>query len=165
VSVFICSNVLHHVPSPIQFLQDVYGCLKPGGFLLIQEPHPSLLFLLALRIMRHEGWSFDVNAFDRAAETNDPADAWSGNNAMSHLLFHDHEECARHCPGFRVVYDCFVECLLFPMSGGVTAKTKTLELSMPVLRVLSRVDKALCRLAPSIFAMGRSIALQKGQVM
>ena len=161
VDVFICSNVIHHLPSPIRFLPDIYGCLKPNGYLLIQELHPSLLLLLTLRVMRHEDWSFDVDAFDRMAQVNDSADAWSGNNAMSYLLFRNPEEFAQRCPGFRVVYDCLVECLPFPLSGGVTAKTRTFELPVPVLRALSRVDQALCRLAPSIFAMGRSIALQK----
>jgi SAM-dependent methyltransferase len=161
VDVFICSNVIHHVPSPMRFLHDIHGCLKPNGYLLIQEPHPSLLFLLALRIMRHEGWSFDVDVFDPAAQVNDPTDAWSGNNAVSYLLFRDLEQFTRRVPGFRVVYDRCMECLLFPLSGGVTAKTWTVELPMPVLGALARLDRLLCRLSPSVFAMGRSIALQK----
>jgi SAM-dependent methyltransferase len=161
VDVFICSNVIHHVPSPMQFLQDIQRCLKPNGYLLIQEPHPSLLFLLALRIMRHEGWSFDVDVFDLGAHANDPADAWSGNNAVSYLLFHDLEKFAQRCPGFTVVHDRYGECLLFPLSGGVTAKTRTIELPLPVLHGLGWLDRGLCWLAPSIFAMGRSITLQK----
>jgi SAM-dependent methyltransferase len=161
VDVFICSNVIHHVPSPLQFLQDIHGCLKPNGYLLVQEPHPSLLFLLALRIMRHEGWSFDVDVFDRAAQLNSPGDAWSGNNAVSYLLFNDLAEFGQRCPGFRVVYDRFTEFFLFALSGGVTAKTRTIELPVPVLRALGWLDQVLCRMAPSVFAMGRSIALQK----
>ena len=161
VDAFICANVIHHVASPTDFLRDVQTCLKPGGHLLIQEPHPSLLFLLALRLMRHEGWSFEVDVFDPASQANDPNDAWSGNNAVSWLLFHDPEMFAREVPGFRVVYDRHVECTLFPLSGGVTAKTRTVELPLPMLRGLALVDRVLCRLAPSVFAMGRSIALRK----
>ena len=112
--------------------------------------------------MRHEGWSFDVDVFDPAAQVNDPTDAWSGNShAVSHLLFRDLEQFTRRVPGFRVVYDRCMECLLFPLSGGVTAKTWTVELPMPVLGALARLDRLLCRLSPSVFAMGRSIALQK----
>ena len=38
VDAFICSNVIHHVPAPAMFLRDAHACLKPGEFLLIQEP-------------------------------------------------------------------------------------------------------------------------------
>src|SRR6267142_1751336 len=62
---------------------------------------------------------------------------------------------------FEVVHDGFAECLMFPLSGGVTAKTKTLELPMTVLKILDWIDGKLCRLSPGIFAMRRSIALRK----
>jgi SAM-dependent methyltransferase len=163
VDVFICSNVLHHVPAPMQFLSEACRCLKPRGYLLIQEPHPSLLYLLAVKIMRHEGWSFDVDVFDAAERVNDPTDPWSGNNAVSYLLFRDPSDFGRRCPGFCVVYDHFLECLLFPLSGGVTAKTRTVELPMFALRAVASLDRLLCRLAPSVFAMSRSIVLQKVQ--
>jgi SAM-dependent methyltransferase len=161
VDVFVCSNVIHHLPSPITFLRDIRDCLKPNGYLLVHEPNPSLLFLLALRIMRHEGWSFDVDVFNPAAQVNDAADAWSGNNAVSYLLFSDLKEFEGRVPGFRVVHDRCTECLLFPLSGGVTAKTPTVELPMPVLNFLAQLDNVLCRVAPSVFSMGRSLALQK----
>jgi hypothetical protein len=35
---------------------------------------------------------------------------------------------------------------------------------MPVLGALAGLDRLLCRLSPSVFAMGRSIALQKAPV-
>jgi SAM-dependent methyltransferase len=161
VDAIICSNVIHHVPSPAQFLRDVHACLKQGGHLLIHEPHPSLLFLLALRLMRHEGWSFDADVFDLAARTSDPRDAWSGNNAVSYLLFRDIRQFEVAFPGFRVVRNQHVECTLFPLSGGVTAKTCTINLPDRLLHGLAWLDRVLCRIAPSIFAMGRSIALRK----
>jgi SAM-dependent methyltransferase len=161
VDAFICSNVLHHVPSPATFLRDMHACLKPGGCLLIQEPNPSLLMLLALRLMRHEGWSFEVDVFDPSAQASDPRDAWAGNNAVSYLLFHDLPRFAEAVPGFRIVYDRYMECTLFPLSGGVTAKTRTAQLPAPMLRALRWLDDVLCQMAPSVFAMGRSIALRK----
>lgn len=161
VDAFICSNVIHHVPSPTTFLRDVQACLKPGGTLLIQEPNPSLLMLLALRLMRHEGWSFDVDVFDPSAQASDPRDAWAGNNAVSYLLFRDMKQFATAVPGFHVVYDRYMECTLFPLSGGVTAKTRTIELPASVLCAFAWLDDVLCRVAPSVFAMCRSIALRK----
>jgi SAM-dependent methyltransferase len=161
IDVVICANVLHHFSSPLKFVRELHGSLKPDGRLLLFEPNPSFLFLLALRMMRHEGWSFDVDVFDPAAHANDPGDPWSGNNAVSQLMFRDHRVFQEHVPGFEIVHDKFVECLMFPLSGGVTAKTKTIELPMKVLRIIDWFDRKLCRLSPQIFAMGRALVLRK----
>ncbi len=161
IDVAICSNVLHHFSQPLKFLLELHGCLRPCGRVLLVEPNPSFLLLLALRIMRHEGWSFEVNVFDPAAAANDPADPWSGNNAISDLMFRDHRKFENYTPGFEIVHDSFSECLMFPLSGGVTAKTKSVELPIAVLNLIDAVDRKLCRLSPRIFAMGRSVALRK----
>ena len=87
IDVVICDNVPHHLATPIKFLQDLHRCIKPGGYVPLFEPNPSFLLLLALRMMRHEGWSFEVDVFDPAVSVNDPADPWSGNNAISYLMF------------------------------------------------------------------------------
>lgn len=164
IDVLICVNVIHHLATPIKFLSDAHRCLKSGGYLLLLEPNPSLLLLMALRIMQHEGWSFDCAIFDPTACANDPADPWSGNNAISRLLFGNKRLFAKSLPGYEIVRDAFSECLLFPLSGGVTAKTKTVELPNSVLKVVDRVDSFLCRVAPAIFAMARSIVLRKRPV-
>lgn len=161
IDVFICINVLHHLTTPIRFLRDVYRCLKGGGHLLLLEPNPSLLLLIALRIMRHEGWSFELNVFDPAVCVNDPADPWSGNNAISYLLFADKSAFEKNAPGFEIMHDAFSECIMFPLSGGVTAKIRTVELPVRLLKIIDRIDHRLCRLAPMIFAMARSLVLRK----
>ncbi|MBV8739396.1 MAG: class I SAM-dependent methyltransferase [Alphaproteobacteria bacterium] len=161
IDVIICVNVIHHLATPIKFLLDAHRCLKNGGYLLLLETNPSLLMLLALRIMRHEGWSFDCAVFDPASCANDPADPWSGNNAISHLLFGDKRLFERNLPGYEIARDVFSECMLFPLSGGVTAKTRTVELPNSVLSIVDRIDSFLCRVAPTMFAMARSVALRK----
>jgi len=161
IDVIICANVLHHIATPMKFLFDLHGCLKAGGYVLINEANPSFLFLLALRMMQHEGWSFDVDVFDPTAPVNDPADPWSGNNAVSYLMFRDSTVFQENARGFEVVHDGFAECLMLPLSGGVTAKTKSVELPMTVLKIVDWIDGKLCRLSPGIFAMRRSIALRK----
>lgn len=161
IDVLIRVNVLHHLAAPIQFLSNAHRCLKDGGRILLLEPHPSLLLLSALRLMRHEGWSFECDVFDPAASANDPADPWSGNNAISYLLFGEKRMFEQHMPGFEIVSDAFSECLMFPLSGGVTAKIKTVELPRSVLKLIERIDSLLCRSAPMIFAMARSVVLRK----
>ena len=161
VDVFLCVNMIHHLAVPTAFLDSILVSLRPGGRLLIQEPNPSFMMLLALRIMRHEGWSFDVDAFDPQVAANDPSDPWSGNNAISALLFGDAARFQRRFPAFQRVFDRYSEFLLFPLSGGVTAKTAVPRLPSFVLSAATAIDAVLCRLAPSFFAMGRSIALKK----
>jgi SAM-dependent methyltransferase len=161
IDVAIRPNVLHHFAHPIKFLLDLHGYLKPSGYILLLEPNPSFLLLLALRVMRHEGWSFEVDVFDPMALANDPADPWSGNNAVSELMFGDRKVFEKHAPGFEIVHDNFSECLMFVLSGGVTAKTRTFELPMKVLKIVDAIDRKLCRLSPKIFAMARSVVLRK----
>jgi SAM-dependent methyltransferase len=161
LDVVICSNVLHHFATPIRFLEKVYECLKPGGHVLIFEPNPSFLLLLALRMMRHEGWSFEVDVFDPTALANDPKDPWSGNNAISYLMFRDPNVFEENSPGFEVIHHSFAECMMFPLSGGVTAKTKIINLSITMLRIIDWLDGKLCRLSPYIFAMARLVVLRK----
>lgn len=161
IDTVICSNVLHHVATPINFLIDLHKCLKPGGHVLIVEPNPSFFLLLALRMMRHEGWSFEVDVFDPTVCVNDPADPWSGNNAVSYLLFRDSAIFREKAAGFEIVHDDYAECLMFPLSGGVTAKTRTVELPRSALKVVEWIDEKLCHLSPMIFAMVRLVVLRK----
>ena len=92
---------------------------------------------------------------------NDPADPWSGNNAISHVMFRDRSVFQKNAPGYQIVHDIFAECMTFPLSGGVTAKIKTVELPMAALKIIDWIDRKLCRLWPMMFAMGRSVVLRK----
>jgi hypothetical protein len=112
-------------------------------------------------MMRHEGWSFDVDVFDPAAAVNDPKDPWSGNNAISYLMFRDRQVFQTNVDGFDVIHDGFAECIMLVISGGVTAKTKSIKLPKCMLKITQFLDRHLCRLSPEIFAMIRFIALRK----
>jgi hypothetical protein len=110
--------------------------------------------------MRHEGYSFDVDVFDETCVCTDPHDLWAGNNAISRLLFDDHGRFLRAQPRWRIVRDEPCECVMFLNSGGVTAKTAYVPLPTPILKGVQALDSALARLAPTVFALGRRIALQ-----
>lgn len=165
VDVLIASHTIHHFYTPYVFFFEALRVLKPNGFLLIQEINTSLLMRTLLRLMKHEGWSYDVDVFDKKAIVNDPSDLWSANCAVPQLLFQNPDKFSQTFKNEHYYFDVQLnkvnECLLFPLSGGVIAKTKVPLLPSRMLDFIEMLDSFLCKLAPSIFALGRSVVLQK----
>ena len=52
----ISSNMIHHLPFPLKFFDEMYRILKPNGKLIIFDAHCSFLLQLVLIFMRHEGF-------------------------------------------------------------------------------------------------------------
>lgn len=157
----ICSHMIHHLANPTRFFREIDRVLKPGGVMLIHDTHTSFFLRCALRLMRHDGWSYEIDVFDEHAIANNEEDPWSANAAIPELLFEDHEAFERHFPTMEVVHHRRCEFLLFLMSGGVTAKTRTINLPRPALRVIDRLDRMLVALAPSVFALSKEVVLRK----
>jgi len=155
------SNVVHHLPHPIRFLDEARRVLHGGGVLLMHEVQASLLFCAVLRAMRHEGYAFGAKVFDENYICTDPDDPWAGNNAIPRLLFDDHAAFLRSQSGWRILCDEPCECLMFLNSGGVTAKTAYIPLPAFLLKGVEIVDNILAKVAPNVLALGRRIALQK----
>lgn len=158
------SNMIHHVASPLRFFAEMHRILKPGGRLIIQEINASLLMRLLLRLMRHEGYSYDVNVFDPNAVCTDPNDLWAANCVIPNLLFDDRQAFARHVAGFDFVHHRFGECLCLINSGGVIAKTVYLPLPRAAVRCLEAVDSVLTSWFPGLLALQRQIVLQRRPV-
>jgi SAM-dependent methyltransferase len=161
VDAFVCSHMIHHLYSPVRFFEGVRRKLKLGGLILIQEINTSLLMRVLLRIMRHEGWSYDVDVFDPDATANDRRDPWSANCAIPELLFSDAHAFEAKVDGFEIVENELNEFLLFPLSGGVVAKTWAPELPQWLLRGVTAFDKVAVGLLPSLCAFGRSVVLRR----
>ena len=161
VDVIICSHMIHHLSSPVNFFEKVSLYLKPGGYILIQEINTSLMMRLLLRLMRHEGWSYEVEVFNKDTNCNDPRDPWSANCAIPELLFNRSEQFNSNVENFKIIKNRLNECFIFPLSGGVIAKSKTVQLPNTVLSWINQLDNLLVKLMPSMFALGRSVVLQK----
>lgn len=161
VDVIICSHMIHHMAKPVEFFEKVHGILREGGRILIQDINTSLVMRALLRLMRHEGWSYEVNVFDKTVVANDPKDPWSANCAIPELLFRSSAVFEDRVPGYKVTKNELNECLLFPLSGGVIAKVGVPELPRAFLSMIGAIDKALVRVAPGVFAVGRSVVLTK----
>ena len=158
----IAVNMLHHVPYPMKFLNEMFKILKPGGKLIIQEAHCSVVFQIITIIMRHEGFDFTKNVWDESSPATDEKDLWSGNSAIPYLLF-DNNERFNSILGnkFEIKYKKLCECLLFLNSGGVTSKTFYIPFNFFILKIISYLDNFLSFLLPGIFALGYKIVLIK----
>jgi SAM-dependent methyltransferase len=155
----ISSNMIHHISSPVKFLEEMSRILKPGGKLIIQEINCSIITRLILILMNHEGYNFDLNIFDRNIICTDPNDLWSGNNAIPNLLFDDKTKFHTHISFFRIDFRTYDEFLCFLNSGGVISKTFYIPLPKFAIKIMQYFDKALTNLLPNIFAMQTQIIL------
>jgi SAM-dependent methyltransferase len=155
------SNMIHHVASPLRFFAEMHRILKPGGRLIIQEINGSLLMRLLLRLMRHEGYTYDVDVFDPGAICTDPHDLWAANCVIPNLLFDDRQAFARHVSGFGMIHHRYRECLCLMNSGGVIAKTIYVPLPSAALRCIEAVDSVLTAWLPSLLALQRQIVLER----
>src|SRR4051812_34905436 len=93
-----------------KFFAGARSKLKPYGMILIQEINTSLMMRALLRVMRHEGWSYEVDVFDETAVANDPKDPWSANCAIPQMLFDDERRFLANVPGFRIELNQPNEC-------------------------------------------------------
>jgi SAM-dependent methyltransferase len=157
----ISSNMIHHVPYPIMFFEEMNRILKPGGKLIIQEINCSTSMRFLLKLMRHEGYDFTIDVFDRKLICTDPEDLWSANCAIPNLLFDNLGDIKNKIPGFNISHTGFSEFLLFINSGGVISKTKYIPLPISILKIIRLIDNLLCRISPSFFALQRQIVLIK----
>lgn len=161
VDVIIAAHNIHHFPSPYKFFDECKRVLKDDGFILIQEINTSLMMRFLLKVMRHEGWSYDVDVFNPDEIVTDKNDLWSANCAIPEMLFHNQSRFEQVFTSFKVKRNQLCECLIFPLSGGVIAKTKVPKLPIIFLNFVLLIDKILVSLLPNVFALGRSVVLQK----
>lgn len=154
----ISSNMIHHLAKPYEFFKEAKRVLKPQGKIIIQEIHTSFFMRLILRLMRHEGYSYEVDVFDKNTICNDPNDLWSANCAIPEILFNDAKKFRQNF-GFEIKDRKFSEFMIFPLSGGVIAKAKTIQLPTGLLKIIDSIDSLLCKIAPNIFALQNRLVL------
>jgi len=154
-------NVIHHLATPLTALKRIFECIRPGGYVLVQDAHPSLLLRSLMWAADNEGWSFEIDVWDENAVANDPNNPWSGNVAIPYLLFHDKEKLERALPGVTLVERRLSECFVFPLSGGVIQRTRIPSLPTAALKAVNAFDNFLISLLPNIFALGVSVVMQK----
>jgi len=156
----ISSNMIHHLSRPYDFFAESSRVLKKGGRLIIQEVNCSLLMRMILKIMRHEGYDYSPDVFNKDSICNNDADPWSANCAIPNLLFDDLNKFESEFSCFKPIYHKYSECFIFPLSGGVIAKHRTVNLPKAVLKCLDCLDEALIAVSKGVFPLQRRIVLE-----
>jgi SAM-dependent methyltransferase len=135
-------NVLHHLPDARRFLSEACRVLKPGGLLLVTEPHIGWLGRLLYGMGHHE--PMDV----RAREWGAPVEhALAGANiALAWIVFQrDREQFEREFPQLELLsYEPFAP-LQYWISGGLKPWSLLPAFLAPAAASL---DGALGRLSP-----------------
>ena len=158
----ISSNVIHHLAFPTLHLKEIHRILNKGGRYIIQDVHCSLICKLVLILMKHEGYDFTVDVYNESEAVKDYKDLWSGNNAISNLIFDDIIKFQTTFSNyFEIVNDNYDECFDFLNSGGVTAKTIYVPLNDYFNKLLIKFDYFIANKLPKIFALQRQIVLKK----
>ena len=158
----ISSNMIHHLPFPLKFFDEMHRILKKGGKLIIFDAHCSLLLQIVLILMRHEGFDFTKDVWSLEDPSTDSKDLWSGNSAVPYLIFNNKKIFEEKMGNkFELRYQVLCECFLFLNSGGVTAKTFYIPMNFFFLKIIKFFDKILTRILPNVFALAYKIVLEK----
>ena len=161
VDVFIVNHALHHCSNPAKLLKRMSSYLKKNGLILINDPEISFFFKFFLFILKHEGWSFNVNIFNTQKALFKSNNPWNANNAISYLLFNDEDKFHSNFHEYRIIKNKLSEFTIFLNSGGVVNNTFHLPVNRFLFNVLNFIDRIFVFLFPKIFALNRSVVLKK----
>ena len=111
-------DVLHHIESPLRFLQEIQRVLLPNGRLIFCEPAITPLSGLFYRLFHDE--PVDMSANPLAAVTiSADKDPWDSNQAIPTLLVGRFREAlARAVPGLTLENVERFSFAAYPLSGG-----------------------------------------------
>ena len=70
----ISSNMIHHLPYPLKFFNEMHRILKKSGKLIIFDAHCSVVLQLVLILMRREGFDFTKNVWSEDHPATDKGD-------------------------------------------------------------------------------------------
>ena len=161
VDVFIINHALHHCSNPAKLLKMISVYLPKNGLILINDPEISIFFKFFLFLLKHEGWSFKVNVFNTKKLLFKSSNPWSANNAVANMLFSNEEKFNLHFPEYKIIKNDLSEFFIFLNSGGVVNNTFHIPVNRALFNFFGFIDKILISIFPKIFALNRSVVLEK----
>lgn len=143
------TNVLHHLKSPIDFLNAAAAKLKPGGKVIATEPYFSVLSRFIFKYLHHESVGFRISE----PELDDiEGPLASANIALPWLIFccrRDWLERLNENYDVRRLSVRHFSALSYMMTGGISRK---FPIPGVLYRVMFPVDLALSRYFPRLCA-------------
>jgi SAM-dependent methyltransferase len=158
IDVITLTNVLHHLKSPIEFLNRAASKLKSGGKVIATEPFFSLLSTPIFKYLHHEPVDFHISE-PELAEVQGPLA--SANIALPWLIFFRRREWLQRLnenfdvAGFSARP---YSALSYMATGGISHR---LPISRPVYRALFSIDRVVSRHFPSLCASFFTINLTR----
>ena len=149
LDVITLTNVLHHLKSPIDFLNAAAAKLKPGGKVIATEPYFSVLSSFIFKYLHHEEVGFTISE-PELDEVEGPLA--SANIALPWLIFYRRRDWLERLDKSYDVRRLSLRpfsALSYMMTGGISHK-------IPIPGLLYRatfpIDLALSRYFPSLCA-------------
>jgi len=149
LDVITLTNVLHHLKSPVAFLNRAASKLRPGGKVIATEPFFSLLSTLIFKYLHHE--PVDLQIAEPELE-NVHGPLASANIALPWLIFYRRRDWLERLNGNYDIYRLSVRpfsALSYMMTGGISRKFPIPGL---LYRVMFPIDLALSRYFPWLCA-------------
>jgi SAM-dependent methyltransferase len=159
IDVITLTNVLHHLKSPIPFLNRAANKLKPGGKVIATEPFFSLVSTPIFKYLHHEPVDFEIS---EPALKNVGGPLASANIALPWLIFFRRRDWADNLRENYDVENCsirFFSAVSYMATGGISHK-----LPVPTLlyRAFFPMDLVLSRCFPRLCASFFTIVLSRG---
>ena len=151
---------MHHCSNPYLSLKNISKYLKKNGYILINEPETSFFLKLIQVILDDESWSLRSNIFDKKNIFN-PKSPWISNTAVAQLLFQDESKFEKNFPQYKIVKNQLSEFFIFLNSGGVNSQFFCIRMNNFFLNLIDKFDKFLIYFLPNLFALNRTVVLQK----
>jgi SAM-dependent methyltransferase len=156
LDVITLTNVLHHLKSPIAFLNRAASKLKPGGKVIATEPFFSVLSTPIFKYLHHEAVDFRISE-PELGEVWGPLE--TANIALPWLIFfRRHDWLQRLNDNFDAASACIrpFSALSYMATGGISHR-------LPIPRLLYRIffpiDLAFSRYFPRLCASFFTITL------
>ena len=149
LDVITLTNVLHHLKSPIDFLNAAAAKLKPGGKVIATEPYFSVLSSFIFKYLHHEPVRITISK-PELDEVEGPLA--SANIALPWLIFCRRPDWLERLNTNYDVRGLSVRpfsALSYMMTGGISRK---LPIPGLLYRVTFPIDLALSRYFPSLCA-------------
>ena len=149
LDVITLTNVLHHLKSPIEFLNAAAAKLKPGGKVIATEPYFSMLSSFIFKYLHHEPVGFRISK-PELDEVEGPLA--SANIALPWLIFYQRRDWLERLNENYNVGSLLVRpfsALSYMMTGGISRK---LPIPGLLYRATFPIDLALSRYFPSLCA-------------